>query len=88
MNRWACTHCDITVDLLPGFDATAINKGRPHQFVPWAPARPDGWNGEFEPSWFVRRWRENPTLINLASVALLAIGVAQVTIGIILISRG
>lgn len=38
-------------------------------------------------TWFVARWRENPPLINFASVGLLALGLAQVAIGIILLSR-
>lgn len=39
-------------------------------------------------NWFVARWRENPPLVNVASVGLLLMGASQVAIGIFLILRG
>lgn len=37
--------------------------------------------------WFARRWRTNPPLINLASGLLVLLGLVEVYIGIVLVTK-
>lgn len=50
------------------------------------PPRPDPQPDAGRGSWFVRRWRANGPLINFAACALMALGAANIVVGIILLT--